>query len=112
MAPARSIQCISRPPSRAFRGLVSFGNTISDISDCESRTGRGASRSSVMDVFPSSSFLLQVRFQKTLRHPLDARIVMPPQPPRLRQIEFEIAMSDRPMISFANITEYENAGRS
>src|SRR5271170_3194622 len=52
MAPARSIQCIRRPPSRAPRGLASFGKTISAISDCESRTGRGnaGSRFSFMDL--------------------------------------------------------------
>src|ERR1043165_5248177 len=37
-----SIQCISRPPSRAPNGLVSLGRTISFISEYDSRTGRGA----------------------------------------------------------------------
>src|ERR1700735_3953312 len=41
MAPARSIQCMRRPPSSAFRGLASFGRTISAISEVESHTGRG-----------------------------------------------------------------------
>src|SRR5580693_4440761 len=42
-APARSIQCIKRPPTNAFRGLASFGMTISAISEIDSRTGRGIS---------------------------------------------------------------------
>src|SRR6266436_1974560 len=41
MAPARSIQCIRRPPSSAFSGLASLGRTISAISEIDSRTGRG-----------------------------------------------------------------------
>ena len=40
-APARSIQCIRRPPSRALSGFASFGKTISAISETEACTGRG-----------------------------------------------------------------------
>src|SRR5580700_8821305 len=46
-----SIQCINRPPSSAIRGLASLGRTISVISDCESRTGRGVKLSSLMVAF-------------------------------------------------------------
>src|ERR1700683_246026 len=112
MAPARSIQCISRPPSSAASGLASFGSTIAAIADCESRTGRGLSVTSVMGVFPSwqsrlkpllLGFLFQVVLQETFRHLLDARVVVSPQPDRPRQVEFQIAMLDRSMISLANI---------
>src|SRR5258708_38217527 len=41
MAPARSIQCMRRPPRSAFSGLASLGSTISVISEIDSRTGRG-----------------------------------------------------------------------
>src|SRR5271156_3067250 len=51
MAHARSIQCINRPPSSAPSGLASLGRTISVISDCESRTGRGVKLSSLMVAF-------------------------------------------------------------
>src|SRR5260370_12494794 len=51
MAPARSIQCIKRPPSRAASGLASLGKTISAISDCECRTGGGESRSLLTILF-------------------------------------------------------------
>src|SRR5207253_3790021 len=41
MAPARSIQCMRRPPRSALSGLASLGSTISVISEIDSRTGRG-----------------------------------------------------------------------
>src|ERR1700683_482620 len=58
MAPARSIQCMRRPPSKEPRGLVSLGRTISAMSDCESRTGRGISSSSFsfMNLFSKGKF--------------------------------------------------------
>src|SRR5579863_1583830 len=52
MAPARSIQCMKRPPSSAPSGLASLGRTISAISDCESLTGRGINMSSFIILFP------------------------------------------------------------
>jgi hypothetical protein len=59
-----------------------------------------------------SSSLFQIRFQKTFRHFLDARILVTPQPGRPRQIKFQIAMLDRPMIPFADIVEQQDAGRN
>src|ERR1700736_1764268 len=125
MAPARSIQCIRRPPSRAASGLASLGNTVSAISDCESRTGRGESEASLMVGLPFflslrsfvrwvlrfgfSTFLLKIRFQKALRHLLDPRIVVPAQPSRSGQVKFEIAIFDGPVISFTNVTQKQNA---
>src|SRR5215471_3646060 len=50
MAPARSIQCMRRPPRRAPSGLASLGRTISAISDWESRTGLGNAKSSSFGV--------------------------------------------------------------
>src|ERR1035437_2403251 len=41
MAPARSVQCMRRPPRSAFKTLASLGRTISVISEVDSRTGRG-----------------------------------------------------------------------
>src|SRR5271167_601202 len=113
MAPARSIQCIKRPPSRAASGLASLGSTISAISDCESRTGRANCTSSVMSVYPPClvlRLLSEVRLQKTFRHLLDTRVVVPPDPGRSRQVKLQVAMLDRSMISFANITEKQGAG--
>src|ERR1035438_4709626 len=48
MAPARSIQCMRRPPRRALSGLASLGRTISVISEIESRTGRAPLASFVL----------------------------------------------------------------
>ena len=50
-APAISIQCISRPPSSAPRGLASLGRTNSFISEMDSRTGRGIGGSWVSFMF-------------------------------------------------------------
>jgi len=36
---------------------------------------------------------------------------MPPQPDRLRQVKFQIAMFHRPVISLANITQNQQASR-
>src|ERR1039458_9517003 len=41
IAPARSIQCMRRPPRSAFSALASLGRTISTISEIDSCTGRG-----------------------------------------------------------------------
>src|SRR5437899_5695067 len=49
----------------------------------------------------------QVRLQKTFRHLLDARVVVPPQPDRSRQVKFQFAVCDRRVISFANIIEQQ-----
>src|SRR5258708_14789545 len=70
MAPARSIQCIKRPPSRAASGFASLGRTISAISDCESRTGRGASISWLMILFLRSSFFVPQPLQLLRLGPL------------------------------------------
>src|ERR1017187_6763796 len=116
MAPARSIQCMRRPPSRAASGLASLGSTISAISDCESRTGRGANASSVMELFLSwslfSGLLLQVRFQKTFRHLLNAYVLMPSEPSCPRQVEFKVAVLDGPVAPFADIPQKQDAGRN
>ncbi len=56
------------------------------------------------------TFFLQVRLQETFRHLLNASVVVLAQPGRLRQVEFQIAVFHRPMISFADITENEHAG--
>src|SRR5271166_1472814 len=53
-----SIQCINRPPSSATSGLASLGRTISVISDCESRTGRGVSISSLICPVPSFGLVI------------------------------------------------------
>src|SRR3984957_13749103 len=124
MAPARSIQCMRRPPNRAARGLASFGRTISAISDCESRTGRGAGVLSVMAVFPSGQaavssallwmnlrFLFQVRLQKAFCHCLDTWVCVLPRPGRSRQFKFKIAMFDGAVISFANVVQKKGSGR-
>ncbi len=58
-----------------------------------------------------SGFLFQVRLQETFRHLLDARVFVPPQPRRLRQVELKIAMLDGLVIAFANITKEKDAGR-
>src|SRR5579864_4583752 len=112
MAPARSIQCMRRPPSRAASGLASLGNTISAISDCESRTGRGVRLASLMRLFSvGSALLLQIRVQKTLGHLLNAGVFMCPQPCGLRQIEFQFPMRGGKMVAFARIREAKNANR-
>src|SRR5436309_827253 len=41
MAPAISMRCMSRPPSKFPSGLASLGRTTSAISDCDSFTVRG-----------------------------------------------------------------------
>src|SRR5947207_8477988 len=56
---AMSIHCINRPPSSAPSGFVSFGNTISFISDCESRTGRGRNESCFSVIFMVISFAMR-----------------------------------------------------
>src|SRR6516225_8051614 len=56
-APARSIQCINRPPRSAPSGLVSLGNTSSIISDFDSLTSLGVRTAS----FGSIVLLSQVR---------------------------------------------------
>src|SRR5215475_5979475 len=80
-APARSIQCIRRPPRRAPSTFASLGRTNSDISDCESRTGRASSAlASFMDDFAlriewSPSFL-EPGFHEALRHLLNSTVVV------------------------------------
>jgi|HubBroStandDraft_1064217.scaffolds.fasta_scaffold127452_2 hypothetical protein len=59
-----------------------------------------------------SGFLFQVRLQKTFCHLLNAQVLVPPQPGRLRQVEFEIAMLDGPVVTFAHITENKHARRN
>ena len=56
-----------------------------------------------------SSFLFQVRLQKTFRHLLNARVGVRPQPSRPRQIKLQIAMFDRPVLSFTNVAKKKNA---
>src|ERR1051326_9137029 len=116
MAPARSIQCMRRPPSRAASGLASLGSTISAISDCESRTGRGV-RASVIHlplhgvpvaVF-RSSVLFQVRLQETFGHFLDAGIVVTAEPGCSREIKFQFTLGDMVMFAFANVHSAKNA---
>src|SRR3970040_646071 len=56
MAPTRSIQCTTRPPSTLPSGLVSFGRTTCTMSDMDSATvlsGRGAARRGRRVVKPS-----------------------------------------------------------
>src|ERR1700722_16285481 len=119
MAPARSIQCINRPPSSAPRGLASFGRTSSAISDCESRTGRAEGCSSVIFVFPlinsgaifqnALSRLLHPRIQKALRHFLQTRIGMRLDPHRARAIELKNAVGRRTMVSLADVAQLNDA---
>src|ERR1700733_2157951 len=66
-APARSIQCISRPPSSAPRGLVSFGKTSSIISDFDSLIGLGRKFPS----FGSIEFLMGLTPRKNGRKHFD-----------------------------------------
>ena len=119
MAPARSIQCIRRPPSSAASGLASFGSTISAISDCESRTGRGSSESSVIvSSLSSKADCLASRQGHAFFFKYDSRkhsaiFWMRESSCRrshaaLRQIKFQIAMCDRPVISLANISKNQH----
>src|SRR5215475_10523731 len=81
-APARSIQCIRRPPKRAPSTFASLGRTNSDISDCESRTGRASNAlaSFMMDDFALriewSPGLLEPGCHEALCHSLDPRVVV------------------------------------
>src|SRR5580765_2839715 len=113
MAPARSIQCIRRPPNSAPSGLASLGSTISAISDCESRTGRGERLASAMVLLfcrdcASASFA-QVSFQKTLRHLLNADVLMPAEPTCCREIEFQFSLTRGTVGLFVYVSEAENS---
>ncbi len=57
-------------------------------------------------------FLFQVQVQKTFRHLLNTRVLVPPQPSRARQIEFQIAMFDGPVILFADIAKNKSPARN
>src|SRR5271165_1448603 len=111
MAPARAIQCISRPPSSAFSGLASFGNTISVISEIESRTGRERPNFAFSSLFidrqihpsPSSSnknsalpgaITLEVAGRESY-HP---RVGMSTNPNLAHQVEDQFAMFNRSVI--------------
>src|SRR5205085_7420637 len=100
-----SIQCIKRPPSKAFSGLASLGRTISAISDCESCTGRGASGLLVAvmlgtaDRFAAArrGTLRQPRLEGALRLPLHTGIGMVCGPGLSREIESQICLRHRGM---------------
>src|SRR5208282_2178603 len=93
MAPARSIQCISRPPSREFKGLASFGSTISAISEIDSRTGRGR-----INFALSSSFInchsRAIGLQIAVRESEHARVRMQVEPTFVYQIKRQFPMLD------------------
>jgi hypothetical protein len=59
-----------------------------------------------------SSFLLQVGLQETFSHLLNAWVSVADQPSRAREIEFQIAMFDGPMIPFADEMNKKDAGRN
>src|ERR1035437_7174310 len=65
MAPARSIQCMRRPPRSAFSALASLVRTISTISEIDSRTGRGR-----VNFALSSSFIECQFIDRPLNRPL------------------------------------------
>jgi hypothetical protein len=52
-----------------------------------------------------SSVLFQVRLQKTLRHFLDAGIIVLRQPGGVGQVEGQFAVDSRAMIAFANVNQ-------
>src|SRR5580704_2593065 len=122
MAPARSIQCIRRPPRSAASGLASLGSTISAISDCESRTGRGARLSSDIRLSllavervledECSTLLFQVGIQKTLGHPLHACVSMLAQPGCTRKVKLQFTMFYGKMIAFADVKQAKSTHRS
>jgi hypothetical protein len=60
---------------------------------------------------PLSSSFVQVRLQKAFRHPLNASIVMLPEPGSLRQVKLQIAMFNGTMVSFANVHQSKDANR-
>ncbi len=122
MAPARSIQCIRRPPRSAASGLASLGSTISAISDCESRTGRGARLSSDIRLSllavervledECSTLLFQVGIQKTLGHPLHACVSVLAQPGCTRKVKLQFTMFYGKMIAFADVKQAKSTHRS
>src|SRR5215470_6675253 len=104
-----SIQCIKRPPSKALRGFASFGSTISTISDCDSFTARGGPPSGlVMDGFAlgadSVSFACQPGIEEAFCHLLDACVRVRSRPCPIAQLELQIPMFSREMISFADVS--------
>src|SRR5436305_1967168 len=120
IAAAISIQCISRPPSNAPSGFVSFGNTISFISDCESRTGRGRNESCFSVIFMVISFAmwlfsvllrvvcsealrpsappLQMLLHKTVRQFLSPDLGMRRNPVLQNHVILEHSMPGRPVL--------------
>src|SRR5579862_1065196 len=123
MAPARSIQCIRRPPRSAPKGFASFGRTSSAISDCDSRTGRGVrGLVSFMDGFgdccglfrrclsvSASARFGKPRLEEAFGHLLNSRVRMETQPAALEHAEFEAAVVGRKVVSLAHVRQ-ANAG--
>src|ERR1017187_9655658 len=100
MAPARSIQCMRRPPRSEFSGLASFGSTSSVISEIDSRTGRGqvnvALSSSTIRLLDENSALTGAKcLQIAVCEPEDARVRMRIQPGPARQVQYQFPMFDR-----------------
>src|SRR5580700_5277776 len=126
MAPARSIQCIKRPPSSAPSGLASLGRTISAISDCESLTGRGSSPSSLILIFPfqwpaavdlacglrhfPSLPLFDVGLKETFGHALHSFVVMEFLPLRRDWIELQHPMLRGTMTALAYVANVNTSG--
>src|SRR5215468_8003045 len=113
MAPARSIQCIKRPPSSAPKGLASLGRTSSAISDCDSLTTRGFNEL-VSFIFRKIRCRLTVcylarprppRLQKALGHLLNTRIRMRGQPAIANNTEFEMTVTTRLMVLLTDICQ-------
>src|SRR5215469_8781400 len=123
MAPARSIQCIKRPPRSAPRGFASLGRTSSAISDCDSRTRRGVrGLVSFMDrcgdrlgVFRRSlSIRSEARFGKprleeACGHLLDSRVRMATEPATLDNAVLEATVLRGQVILLAHVRQ-ANAG--
>src|SRR5215831_12199612 len=113
MAPARSIQCIRRPPSKAPSGFASLGSTISAISDCESRTGRGRSRSRssmgrvrFCGLAHRPSFL-KIGLHETFGHLLNPRVRMGLEPAPTVHFVFEVSVFSGPVCELTDISNYD-----
>src|SRR5690348_11418476 len=101
-----------RPPSRELSGLASLGRTISFISDCESRTGRGGKSADEVIVSWSVNlrrdFALQIGFDVALCHFLNVRLGMSGKPLLLGHIVLQFAVRSREMSQLADEPQFEH----